>query len=689
MTQAIRTRVRHALPAAVTGNGGTVLFTAVTAVNLAGFMFHVVVSRSVSPSDYGALGSLLGLLLVLSVPNSAIQVAITQAVAATTPLGEHDGEYILPVSLGPMLASAVVYGAGGSLLLLVASPLLKAFLHLPSLTPAVILATYLLPAAIALVPRAVLLGRLKFRTVAVAMVVGAAVRLVLGGFLARRFGLNGALAASVFAEIATAALLLPAFGRLLSKSVGEPLRMEPFSALASGGALAGFSLLTTVDTLAARRYLPGATSGVYAASAVAARAAMFLPGAISLIAFPRFAAHRGIGPQARQALGQALFSVGVLSGGVFIGASLFSDTVMGLLFGEQYTGSPGLLRVLTLSSALLGLVGVLLHYHLAARRYFAAGIPWVVVALIAAGSTFTHSALGIGSVTLGAVVLGTVLLAVLAYRPERPHHRADLQHWEGAPAEVDLTIVVPYLNPGPRFLDHVREIGETISGSGVTYEIVAVSDGSTDGSKDALEALARSEIRSIVFADNRGKGEALRSGLSAGRGRFLGFIDADGDISARDLLPTLHAIRNDDPDVILGSKRHPDSAVEYPALRRVYSWGYQQLIRVLFRLNVRDTQTGMKVVRRDVVAAVLPKMLEKRFAFDLELLVVARYLGFRRFVEVPITINQRFGSTISTRSVVRMLLDTLAIFYRLWFVRSYDAAEPPAKSPGPVIETSW
>lgn len=63
---------------------------------------------------------------------------------------------------------------------------------------------------------------------------------------------------------------------------------------------------------------------------------------------------------------------------------------------------------------------------------------------------------------------------------------------------------------------------------------------------------------------------------------------------------------------MLGSKGHPLSDVEYPFLRHFYSWGYQQLIRVLFRLNLRDSQTGIKLMRRDVVAAVLPRMAEKQ-----------------------------------------------------------------------------
>ena len=104
-----------------------------------------------------------------------------------------------------------------------------------------------------------------------------------------------------------------------------------------------------------------------------------------------------------------------------------------------------------------------------------------------------------------------------------------------------------------------------------------------------------------------------------------------------DLLgPFVSEIRSGDVDIVLGSKRHHDSEVEYPIVRRLYSWGFQQLVRLLFDLDVRDTQTGIKVLRREVLEAVLPQMVEQRFAFDLELLVVARRLGFDRFAELPV-----------------------------------------------------
>jgi glycosyltransferase involved in cell wall biosynthesis len=241
---------------------------------------------------------------------------------------------------------------------------------------------------------------------------------------------------------------------------------------------------------------------------------------------------------------------------------------------------------------------------------------------------------------------------------------------------LDLTVVVPYFNPGDRVRETVDELVRTLSGTGATFEVIAVSDGSTDGSEEALAGLPADLVRTVRLQHNHGKGEALRVGFTMGRGRFLGFIDADGDLPP-DQMATLAAIAHDAcgpaPDVVLGSKRHPASQVVYPPLRRIYSWVWQQLVLALFGLHVRDTQTGLKLVRREVLAEVLPRMLEKRFAFDLELLVVASRLGYHRFIEVPVRIRQRFGSTVSPRAVAGMLMDLVAIYYRLRISRHYDA----------------
>jgi dolichol-phosphate mannosyltransferase len=113
--------------------------------------------------------------------------------------------------------------------------------------------------------------------------------------------------------------------------------------------------------------------------------------------------------------------------------------------------------------------------------------------------------------------------------------------------------------------------------------------------------------------------------------------------------------------------------VYYPRSRRVASWLYQQLNRVLFRLDVRDTQVGLKVFRREVADNVMPLLLVKQFAFDLELLAVARAMGYRRVRELPVRLDYRFtGSEVGSKAVARALWDTAAVFYRLRILRTYE-----------------
>ena len=236
---------------------------------------------------------------------------------------------------------------------------------------------------------------------------------------------------------------------------------------------------------------------------------------------------------------------------------------------------------------------------------------------------------------------------------------------------VELSLVVPFYNPGGDALrDTVVGAMAVLDGAGVAFEIIAVSDGATDGSPDALRDVGDPRLHLLELPRNVGKGRAVREGLALGSGRFLGFIDADGDIPVELLADFMGIARTVLPDAVLGSKRHPESKVTAGMARRTYSAGYQLLVRPLFGLGVRDTQTGLKIFRRDVLNAVLPLAREDRFALDVELLALARFLGYRRMVEAPVTIRTRLTTTISFRTVGSLLRDTLAVGWRLRFRRS-------------------
>jgi glycosyltransferase involved in cell wall biosynthesis len=236
----------------------------------------------------------------------------------------------------------------------------------------------------------------------------------------------------------------------------------------------------------------------------------------------------------------------------------------------------------------------------------------------------------------------------------------------------ELTVVLPAFNQAGTIAANLREILRLLDGAGLEFEMVVVSDGSLDATHAQARTLKDPRVRVLRYDRNMGKGYALRTGSAEARGRYVAWLDSDLDLDPTLLTDFVGRARRDGLDIVVGSKRHPGSEVAYPLRRRVYSWLYQQLVRAMFALNVRDTQVGMKLFRREVLDEVLPVVLVKRYAFDLEMLAVANSFGFTRIAEAPIRLDYQFAGTgMHWRAIAQALWDTAAIFYRLRLLRYY------------------
>jgi len=191
---------------------------------------------------------------------------------------------------------------------------------------------------------------------------------------------------------------------------------------------------------------------------------------------------------------------------------------------------------------------------------------------------------------------------------------------------------VPVYNSGEEIIENLRVIRSAAAGGlpAEDVELIVVSDGSIDDTAERLLAARSSGIRVIHYDRNLGKGYAVKTGVLASHGDWIALVDADLDLDPGSIPSYLEVARREELDFAIGSKRHPESVVSYPRSRRAASWCYQQLNRALFRLDVRDTQVGLKVFSRRVADEVLPLLLVKRYAFDLELLAVATALGYDR-----------------------------------------------------------
>lgn len=246
------------------------------------------------------------------------------------------------------------------------------------------------------------------------------------------------------------------------------------------------------------------------------------------------------------------------------------------------------------------------------------------------------------------------------------------------PVSPQLSVVIPAYNQEGEIARTMAVVHDVLTGAGIAHEIIVVSDGSSDDTAGAAAAAGVPGCRVLEYPANAGKGHALRVGSSEAVGQWVAWVDADLDLHPSMLPSFLRQAEDHRLDAVIGSKRHRDSRVQYPPVRRLYSLLYQLLVRVLFRLRVRDTQVGMKVFRRDVLAAVLPRVLVKRYAFDIEVLAVARHLGFTRVEEHPVVLDYQFtGSGVKARAILQALWDTAAVFYRLRIIRYYDRESSP------------
>lgn len=393
---------------AVLGGGGLAFFVASTVANGSNFLFHAVMSRLLGPDAYGALGSLLGIMSVVTFGSVALQAAVIQAAAAPgrgqrAALGRHTARSVVAACFVLVLSAAL-------------SPALDGFLHLRSPVPVVLLGIFVALSLVAVVPQGVLLGRLSFAVVAAALVTGAVVRVGAGIALVELgLGLDGALAATALSGAAILGVLLWPLRHELGRH-GDGLRIRMGPAALAVGAVGGFSALVGVDTFLARHYLPAGVAGRYAAAATAARIALFMPGALALAAFPRLSATRGRGSEARRVFVHAVVAVAVLGAGAAVVMALVPHTVISVLFGARYQAAAGVLRILAAAAAGLGLVGLLVYAQVA-KGHVRALVAWVGVAGAAALISVFHGSMGALAWTMLAVSAGTLGLVWWGARP--------------------------------------------------------------------------------------------------------------------------------------------------------------------------------------------------------------------------------------------------------------------------------
>lgn len=237
-----------------------------------------------------------------------------------------------------------------------------------------------------------------------------------------------------------------------------------------------------------------------------------------------------------------------------------------------------------------------------------------------------------------------------------------------------LSLIIPVYRQEKTIVKNIRQIKSVLDTIRYDYEIIVVIDGLVDNTYKKLKAAGFAKVKTLAYKKNQGKSYAIRLGMQKAKGDYVMFIDSGMEIDPNGISMLLEHMEWYNADIIVGSKRHLASQVEYPLARRILSDGYYFLVKLLFGIKVHDTQAGIKIFKKQVLEKVLPRLMEKKFAGDLEMLVVADDLGFKRIYEAPIKLNYNLGgltSAATLQAIIGILLDTLAIWYRKNILRYY------------------
>lgn len=259
--------------------------------------------------------------------------------------------------------------------------------------------------------------------------------------------------------------------------------------------------------------------------------------------------------------------------------------------------------------------------------------------------------------------------ARLAAEEDAHEHAADAHEPETEPEPetdlVDISIVIPVYNEIKRLPPTLEKVQEFLNANFSSWEIIVSDDGSRDGTVRDLEPKFP-KVRFLRAYHNRGKGAAVRRGMLAAKGRRVLFSDADLSTPIHELLPMLERMDSENCDGVIASRGLPESVLELrqPWWREMAGKVFNQIIRPISGLPYSDTQCGFKLFSRPAARRIFSIARSEGWAFDVEVLVIGRVLGYS-VLEQPVHWINAEGSKIRLSiDAPKMALDALR--FRWW-----------------------
>lgn len=160
------------------------------------------------------------------------------------------------------------------------------------------------------------------------------------------------------------------------------------------------------------------------------------------------------------------------------------------------------------------------------------------------------------------------------------------------------------------------------------YEILIVDDGSRDKTCEVVSPYLDDKIKLLSYGENIGKGGAVKHGILNSTGDFVVFTDADLPYPVYNIKKAVNMMADNSCDFILGTRKQADGGKKYPLQRRIMSYSFSMLVRIITGLNVPDTQCGFKAFKAECAKKVFSKTTISGWCFDVEAIFIAVKSGF-------------------------------------------------------------
>ncbi len=220
----------------------------------------------------------------------------------------------------------------------------------------------------------------------------------------------------------------------------------------------------------------------------------------------------------------------------------------------------------------------------------------------------------------------------------------------------DLTLVLPCYNETPVFVGSVALIASILDDSKLSYEILFVDDGSTDGTVELIKKTVSRfprTMRAQFHTQNAGRGKTVADGIDGARGNVVGYIDIDCEVSPVYIPHIVRMIMENHADGVIGERIYRSSLGSL--LREVLSVGYKWLVRTALPTGMIDTESGYKFFNRKKILPVVSHTRDMHWFWDTEIIVRSRLAGLR-MRQVPVLFLRRFDKVSS----VHIVSDTLS-----------------------------